>query len=169
MKFRLLTITLAGAVLSSGCASIVSHGRWPVAVSSAPNGATVSIVDRGGKEVFTGVTPAAVELKSGAGFFQRAKYTLKFTMPGYETKTTALEADVNGWYFGNIVFGGLIGMLIVDPATGAMYRISQKEVQVGLVQTQAFNVPGLAPNGLQIVSIAQIPVEQRHLLIPIPQ
>lgn len=169
MKLPLFIAASVGVLFSSGCASIVSHGRWPVAVSSAPNGATVSIVDRGGKEVFTGVTPAAVELKSGAGFFQRAKYTLKFTMPGYETKTTALEADVNGWYFGNILFGGVIGMLIVDPATGAMYRISQKEVQVGLAQSQAFNVPGLNPKGLQIVSISQIPAEQRHLLIPIAQ
>jgi len=119
--------------------------------------------------VFSGVTPAAVQLKSGSSFFNREKYTLKFTMPGYDPKTAQLEADVNGWYFGNIVFGGFIGLLIVDPATGAMYRIAQKEVQVALSQTQGFNnAPGADPNGLQIVSITQIPANQRHLLIPVP-
>jgi len=138
-------------------------------VSSAPAGATVSIVNRRGQEVFSGVTPAAVQLKSGSSFFNREKYTLKFTMPGYDPKTAQLEADVNGWYFGNIVFGGFIGLLIVDPATGAMYRIAQKEVQVALSQTQGFNnAPGADPNGLQIVSITQIPANQRHLLIPVP-
>jgi hypothetical protein len=25
------------------------------------------------------------------------------------------------WYFGNLVFGGLIGMVIVDPLTGATF------------------------------------------------
>ena len=169
MKFFLSTLALAGALLSSGCASIVSHSRWPVAVSSAPAGATVSIVNRRGQEVFSGVTPAAVQLKSGSSFFNREKYTLKFTMPGYDPKTAQLEADVNGWYFGNIVFGGFIGLLIVDPATGAMYRIAQKEVQVALSQTQGFNnAPGADPNGLQILSITQIPANQRHLLIPVP-
>lgn len=30
---------------------------------------------------------------------------------------------MDGWYIGNLLFGGLIGMLIVDPATGAMYKL----------------------------------------------
>ena len=39
-----------------------------------------------------------------------------------------IDGAINGWYFGNIIFGGLIGMLAVDPATGAMYTLSPKEV-----------------------------------------
>lgn len=167
MKVTLSTIAVATALLSSSCASIVSHSRWPVAVSSTPIGATVSIVNRRGSEVYSGVTPAAVSLKSGSSFFSREKYTLKFTMPGYETKTTMLEADINGWYFGNLVFGGFIGLLIVDPATGAMYRISQQSVSVALSQAQGFNVPNADPNGLKIVSIDQIPDNQRQFLVPV--
>jgi len=35
------------------------------------------------------------------------------------------------WYLaGNIVFGGIAGWLIVDPLTGAMWRLSPKEVNV---------------------------------------
>lgn len=66
-------------------------------MSSTPIGATVSIVNRRGSEVYSGTTPAAVSLNPGSSFFNREKYTLKFTMPGYETKKTMLEADVNGW------------------------------------------------------------------------
>lgn len=32
-----------------------------------------------------------------------------------------IVSTVNGWYIGNILFGGVIGLLAVDPATGAMY------------------------------------------------
>ncbi len=35
---------------------------------------------------------------------------------------------MNGWYWGNFAIGGLIGFLIVDPLTGAMYRIKDEEV-----------------------------------------
>lgn len=168
MKVALSTIAVATALFSSSCASIVSHSRWPVAVSSTPIGATVSIVNRRGSEVYSGTTPAAVSLKSGSSFFNREKYTLKFTMPGYETKTTMLEADLNGWYFGNLLIGGALGMLIIDPATGAMYRIDQKAVSVAMSQAQGFNVPDADSNSLKIVSIDQIPDSQRQFLVPVP-
>lgn len=30
---------------------------------------------------------------------------------------------MDGWYVGNIIFGGLIGLLLVDPITGAMWKL----------------------------------------------
>jgi len=30
---------------------------------------------------------------------------------------------MNGWYFGNLAIGGILGMLVIDPLTGAMYRM----------------------------------------------
>lgn len=117
--------------------------------------------------MYTGTTPAAVMLKSGSSFFKRAKYKLEFTLPGYGTKTSTLEADVNGWYFGNLVFGGAIGMLIVDPASGAMYRIAQKDVQVALTKVEALNFPKASPNDLQIVSIDQVPAALRARMVPL--
>ncbi|GAA4350450.1 hypothetical protein GCM10023185_08170 [Hymenobacter saemangeumensis] len=165
-RIYLVGLALAGSLLS-GCASIVSNTRWPVTISSTPAGATVTVLGRDGLEVFSGPTPAAVLLKSGAGYFQKAKYTLKFTMPGYEPKTMNLEADINGWYFGNLFIGGPLGLLIVDPLTGAMFRIDQREVQASLTQAQGLHLPYTDVNGLQIVSITDIPSTERHLLIPI--
>lgn len=43
--------------------------------------------------------------------------------PGYDDKVVPVLFDLDGWYFGNILLGGIIGMLIVDPATGAMWKI----------------------------------------------
>jgi hypothetical protein len=35
---------------------------------------------------------------------------------------------LNKWYFGNILLGGVIGMLVVDPLTGAMYSLDEDYV-----------------------------------------
>ena len=40
---------------------------------------------------------------------------------GYEPVTLPIKANANGWYIGgNLVFGGLIGWLAVDPFNGGM-------------------------------------------------
>ena len=57
---------------------------------------------------------------------------MKLTKEGYLPLERQLEASINGWYFGNIIFGGLIGILIVDPATGAMWKISEENINVKL-------------------------------------
>lgn len=166
MKYYLPAL-IAAASLCGGCASIVSHSRWSVAISSVPVGANVVIINREGKEVFSGPTPAAVTLNSGSSFFRREAYTLKFSRDGYEPKTTALTSSVNGWYFGNLLFGGAIGMLIVDPATGSMYRLDQREVQVALAQGQALNLPEAKPGELQVVSLESVPANLRYKLLPV--
>ncbi|MEJ7666231.1 MAG: hypothetical protein WKG07_45335 [Hymenobacter sp.] len=156
---------LASGLLLSSCASIVSHSRWPVAIASSPVGASVSIVNSHGQEVFSGVTPIATNLKSGAGFFAGEHYTVNFSMPGYDTKTTQLGTSINGWYFGNLFIGGFIGLLIVDPATGAMYRLDQQQVQATLTQSHAMVMPKNNPNDLQVVSIDQVPENLRDKLV----
>ena len=162
-----LVLTAAVVSLLSSCASIVSHSRWPVTLNSNPSGAQVTVTGRDGGTVYAGSTPAAVSLKSGASYFRREKYKVTFTLPGYDARTVALDADVNGWYFGNLVFGGAVGFLIVDPATGAMYRLTQQAVQENLTPTRAFNSEEAGPNDLRIVSIDQVPSDLRRQMIPL--
>ncbi len=114
-----------GCLLSVGCASIVSKSDWPVNISSSPSGAEVVVQDQDGIVVQQGATPMTVSLPAKAGFFKGARYTMEFSKPGYTQGRTVASAHLNGWYWGNIVFGGLIGMLIVDPATGAMWKLPQ--------------------------------------------
>lgn len=40
-----------------------------------------------------------------------------------------ITGSMSGWYIGNILFGGLIGMLAVDPVTGAMYVLPESVSQ----------------------------------------
>jgi hypothetical protein len=58
-------------------------------------------------------------------------------MPGHATSEVKLESSLSGWYLGNIVFGGLIGMLIVDPMTGAMYNLTPEKIEQPLSSSQA--------------------------------
>jgi len=124
---RFLFVIITCAFLSS-CASIVSKTNWPVSIESKPEGVHVSITNKRGVEIFTGKTPLVTKLKSGSGFFTKESYRVVMTYNGIEKRTINLECSINGWYFGNLFIGGLIGMLIVDPATGAMYRLDRKEV-----------------------------------------
>lgn len=111
----------------SGCASIVSKSKYPVNVDSEPRGARVIITDKNGAEVLKARTPAAVKLNAGAGYFAKASYTIKVTKEGYQDVTIPVEFKLNGWYFGNLLLGGVIGLLIVDPITGAMWRLKGQD------------------------------------------
>ncbi|MCJ8178555.1 hypothetical protein [Pseudomonas viridiflava] len=123
--FKISIIAIA-AFAVTGCASIVSDSKYPVAVTSSPSGAAYEIVNEGGVSVRSGVTPDEVTLRAGAGYFDGEKYTVTYRKDGYTSSTQTLESGIDGWYWGNIVIGGLIGMLIVDPATGAMYTLPEK-------------------------------------------
>ncbi|MBV1812814.1 hypothetical protein KTT58_08710 [Pseudomonas viridiflava] len=123
--FKISIIAIA-AFAVTGCASIVSDSKYPVAVTSSPSGAAYEIVNESGVSVRSGVTPDEVTLRAGAGYFDGEKYTVTYRKDGYTSSTQTLESGIDGWYWGNIVIGGLIGMLIVDPATGAMYTLPEK-------------------------------------------
>ncbi|ANE52175.1 hypothetical protein [Flavisolibacter tropicus] len=122
------------------CASIVSSTSWPFAIDTHPEGAEVRITNRRGEEIFRSKTPTVVRLKSGAGFFIKESYVVTLSMNGYDTKKINVECKLNGWYFGNAFIGGLIGFLIVDPATGAMYRLASTGITENMTKQYSTGV-----------------------------
>lgn len=127
----LVSVVLAG----SGCASIVKGGgAQSISIRSMPSDAEVKIVDaKTGNTLQTGKTPLIVPLNKSTGFFGGAKYRVLIEKPGFAQREVIVDSGVNGWYVGgNLLFGGLIGWLIVDPATGAMWNLSPEEVAVEL-------------------------------------
>src|SRR5690606_31669 len=123
MYLTLASIALASGILFSSCATIFTKSSYPLSINSSPNNAKVSITDKKGKEIYLGTTPATVKLKAGAGFFSKAEYQVKFSSPGYEERIVPIIFKLDGWYFGNLLVGGVLGMLIIDPATGAMWKM----------------------------------------------
>lgn len=152
-----LSILIITSIFSSGCATIVSKTNWPLAIDSKPEGAQVSIINKKGKEVYSGRTPAVTTLRSGSGFFGKESYTVTLTHKGVEKRTINVECKVNGWYFGNFLLGGLIGLLIVDPATGAMYRLEKKDIYETFTEDKT--------SQLKILDVNSVPVEWKACLV----
>lgn len=151
---RFITIALAGQMC--GCATIVSDDEYPVGFSSDPQGAHVLITDENDQQVHRGETPFSVSLVAGDGYFDAMDYTARFEKPCYKSEEVAIESNLDEWYWGNLVFGGLLGFLIIDPATGDMWELDEK-VHVGLLQTpdvictdqsDAFGIPFLFGQGI---------------------
>ncbi|MCC2548907.1 hypothetical protein LJY25_20830 [Hymenobacter sp. BT175] len=167
---RFSTSALLACALFTSCATLVSPRKYPVTISSAPPGAAIVITDVNGVEVYKGKTPAEVLLKSGGKYFQRQQYTVLFTKKNYPAKVLTLSADLNGWYLGNIVLGNVWGMLVIDPLTGAMWRIPKKEMRADLGPRTGWNqlrTPTGRP-GLQIVSLDDVPADQLAGLESLP-
>lgn len=100
-----------------------------------------------------------LDLKSAAGFFTPARYQVKFSLNGYEESVVSITSRLDGWYFGNILLGGLLGMLIIDPLSGAMWKLDQKYLNVNLIpQSQ---------EALGIININDLPEEYKQYLIRI--
>ena len=56
-------------------------------------------------------------------YFDGATYYIKFTQEGSKDKYSVIDSTINEWYWGNILFGGIIGFMIFDPATGAIWKL----------------------------------------------
>lgn len=115
------------AVSVDSCATIFTATKYKVSLNTTPDGAGITIENRAGKVIYEGVTPATVKLKSAAGYMKKEEYIITFTKNGYAKKTVNISANLDGWYIGNILLGGFIGMLIVDPVSGAMYKIARED------------------------------------------
>ncbi len=161
-NLKLAVLMMAAMIIFSSCASIVSSSTYPLSIKTDPSEATVSITDSKGQEIFRGTTPANVNLKAGAGFFIKAEYQVKLSRAGYDDKIVPVTCTLDGWYFGNILIGGLLGMLIIDPATGAMWRIEQGFINETLNSSLVTTDPGM-----QILNIHQIPESWKEHLVEV--
>lgn len=136
MRINLLrsTFLLMLALMFSGCATIIKTPRQIINVSTQPNNAKVVVYDNDNMVVWSGETPSAITLNKGKGYFKGATYRLEISKPGYQKMSLELKPTINGgWYLGgNILLGGLIGWIVVDPITGAMWLLDPQNLSVQL-------------------------------------
>lgn len=117
LSVLLLTIT--------GCATIISGLTSEVKVNSFPEQAYFKVTNKEGSIVSTGYTPSTVILKNSSGYFSAEHYIVNYSKLDYKDCSSVIDRSINNWYFGNILIGGLFGMLIVDPLTGAMWTLDE--------------------------------------------
>ena len=116
MRKSIFISTLAISLLFTSCATIVSGSKQLVKFTSNPSSATIFI-----DEVEIGKTPFEIKLE------RKKEHHVMIKLDGYKTYETNLTKKFNAWYIGNIAFGGLIG-IIIDPITGAMYKLKPEEI-----------------------------------------
>jgi len=131
MKYMLIVLSLVSALLIASCASIFTGTSANVSISSTPTKADVVIETRAGLKVMTGETPMTTKLS------RKNEYTVTIKLDGYKEQKISIDHTFNGWYLGNLICGGIIG-LIIDAVDGAIWKLNPTEIKVTLV-TAALN------------------------------
>jgi hypothetical protein len=132
---RSLLALTAAALSTTGCASIMHGTSQNVGLSSSPTAATVTV------DGFPlGTTPVIAKLS------RKKDHIVRFDLAGYQPFEATLTKKTSGWVWGNIVFGGLIG-LVVDAASGGMYNLTPEQLAATMPAAQVGNPSG---DGLHI-------------------
>ncbi len=140
MKRRLTGVLVAAiAIVVVGCATIMHGTNQKIGISSTPTGASVSVDNKP-----LGVTPVFANLKRGD------EHIVTIEMEGYEKTSLTITKSVSGWVWGNIAFGGLIG-LAVDAITGSLYNLSPEQLSAQLQRTGG--AVSSVTDGLYIVAV----------------
>lgn len=129
---KLICVTMCFSVFLSGCASVMCGSEKTINIKSHPPESDFTITNAQGNIIVEDVTPTNVTLKRGSGWFKAGDYKVTFKKEGCKQMTVPIHQGLEaGWYIGgNILIGGLIGWLIVDPLTGAMYSIEDVNVSL---------------------------------------
>lgn len=135
-KFTRTTATaiLLGALLTTtGCATILGGGSsQPVSIKSTPASARFVVRSSSGIEMAAGQTPETITLP------RKNEYQLEFTAPGYQTQKIALTKGTNGWIWGNLFIGWIVGFA-VDFATGSAYKLQPALIDISMIEVRADN------------------------------
>ncbi len=159
---RSVAVFLIPVLCLTGCATIVGKDVFPLTINSNPDGVNISIVDDKGRKIYNGTTPSTISLAAGESYFHAKTYTITFSKEGYADQNATVKATMSGWYWGNFLFGGLIGLLIVDPISGKMWKL-QPDVTANLTQKVAME-KGQQPV-LNIMTFNQVPDNLKKYLI----
>src|SRR5438045_124497 len=105
---------LAAPLAALACASIMHGKSQDVNIASQPSGASVTVDNQA-----LGMTPVVAKLK------RKDKHVITVKMDGYQPFEMTTTRSTSGWVWGNVVFGGLIG-LAVDLGGGCAYNSGAK-------------------------------------------
>jgi|SRR5690554_5426773 len=119
-KIKLTIIMVLMLVFTQACGTIMQGTTQQIGINSNPSKASVTINGQN-----KGATPMIVDLK------RKDSHMIRIELDGYEPYETTLTRKVSGWVWGNIVFGGLIG-LVVDASAGGMYNLTPEQISAEL-------------------------------------
>jgi hypothetical protein len=110
------------AVGAAACATIIHGTSEDVNINSTPTNVAVSVDNHP-----IGQTPVVYKMT------RKDDHTVTLTLDGYQATTVPVTRSVSGWFFGNILIGGLIG-IAVDAISGGMYTLKPEQLQAALAK-----------------------------------
>lgn len=119
-KIGKAVLTLTSLSMLTSCATIMHGTRQNIGIASNPTSANVWVDGS-----FVGTTPMIVNLT------RKDNHFVHIELEGYQPFEAVFARQLSGWVFGNVVFGGLIG-LAVDAISGGIYSLTPEQVQAEL-------------------------------------
>lgn len=135
-------VALAAAVVVTGCATIMHGTSQDVGISSSPTGASVTVDNKQ-----SGQTPYVAKLS------RKNAHIVRLSAPGYAPADLTLTRKTSGWVWGNIVFGGLIG-LAVDAISGGLYNLTPEQLSATLAKESASIAP--TKDGVYVLLVREV-------------
>lgn len=128
MKLRNLALVLSVAA-TGACATMMQGTTQAISINSTPASATVTV-----DGTPMGHTPTVLRLE------RKNEHLVRLELDGYQPFEMKLSKSISGWVWGNILFGGVIGVA-VDGSTGAFYKLSPEAV-VANMETRTASIDG---------------------------
>lgn len=140
-----ITILLVIVLISTSCASIICGTKQNITFSSTP---TDAIIYDNGFQI--GRTPLS------AGLERKKEHSISIKLDGYKPYEIIIRKTFNEWYLGNIIFGGIIG-LVIDPITGALYKLTPDQITAELSNNSQTSIKEEGKNIYIAVSLTKNP------------
>lgn len=122
-KISLLFVVSSLAILTS-CSSIIKGKSQVVSIDSNVRGADI---------VVNGVTVGQTPYNGPIARDSSTSITVK--KEGYDSKTVTANTEIEPIFWGNIIFGGVLGST-TDMGTGAMYKYAPANFQIDLNKSE---------------------------------
>lgn len=121
-----VTFIILVAIIFTGCATIFKGTSQDIVIKSTPEKAHVTIRSSNGEEMLSGVTPISTKLP------KKNSYMVSIKLDGYKQAIIPISQSLDGWFIGNLICGGIVGM-IIDFADGAMWDLEPGTINVALL------------------------------------
>lgn len=114
-------------LLLSSCATIMNGPNQTIGIRSIPQNAFVWVDSQ-----YVGKTPINVAMT------RDNNHLVTLQLEGYEVYELRVTRNLSKWIWGNIIFGGFIGVA-VDALTGSIYKLTPEQVQAELYGNNVYS------------------------------
>ena len=145
-------LALSLLLVLSACATILGGGtNQSVTIQSTPSIASYSIMSSSGLQMRQGTTPGTITLP------RKNEYQIEISLEGYQPQTTVLTKGINGWIWGNLFVGWIVGFG-VDFISGSAYKLEPTLVQISLqeIENEMYAIVELFNDSHESIGVRQL-------------